>query len=203
MPTTTFYNLPAPKRARLTAAIVDEFARMPFEQVSINQIVQNAGISRGSFYQYFSDKRDMLLYVLDDYRQQMTRHVLCSLQDGDGDLFVLFAGMLDFCIQFGTDPKTYGFCKNLFADAKLGCGFVLAPPEEHLPQEILEALADGVNWQTLRVRTRDDIYEMIEIMALLTKDAMTHIFRDIDRCEEIRRQYLHRLELVRRGFALV
>ena len=40
--------------------------RVPYEKVSINQIIHNADISRGSFYTYFVDKKDLLEYILSD-----------------------------------------------------------------------------------------------------------------------------------------
>ena len=51
----TFYNLPEEKRQRITDAIFNEFAGSSGERVSINNIIKNANISRGSFYQYFDD----------------------------------------------------------------------------------------------------------------------------------------------------
>ena len=63
MPTSTFFNLPPPKRERLLRAAVEEFSRKPFGEASINRIVQKAEISRGSFYQYFyRQKRPLPLY---------------------------------------------------------------------------------------------------------------------------------------------
>lgn len=45
----TFYNLPEEKRQRITDAIFNEFAGSSGERVSINNIIKNANISRGSF----------------------------------------------------------------------------------------------------------------------------------------------------------
>ena len=64
MPKDTYYNLPDEKRLRVFNAAVDELIRVPVSEMSINQIIQNAGISRGSFYQYFEDKYDLAQYVL-------------------------------------------------------------------------------------------------------------------------------------------
>ena len=36
-----------------------------FEGSSINRIVANSGISKGSFYQYFEDKMDVFKYLMD------------------------------------------------------------------------------------------------------------------------------------------
>ena len=64
MPADTFRNLPEEKRMRIFQAAVAEFAQQPFSQASINRIVKDAGIPRGSFYQYFADKEDLYLYVI-------------------------------------------------------------------------------------------------------------------------------------------
>ena len=56
----TFYNLPEEKRRRITAAIISEFSETSDEKVSINRIIHRAEISRGSFYQYFDDKVDLI-----------------------------------------------------------------------------------------------------------------------------------------------
>lgn len=48
MPTERFYRLPEGKRQAIREAALKEFARVPFEKASINQIIRNADISRGS-----------------------------------------------------------------------------------------------------------------------------------------------------------
>ena len=63
MSTERFEKLPEDKKKRILEAAREEFARVPFEEASINQIIKNAGISRGSFYTYFEDKNDLLKYV--------------------------------------------------------------------------------------------------------------------------------------------
>jgi hypothetical protein len=50
LPTQTFFNLPQEKKNKIMEAIKNEVARVPFEKVSTNKIVQDANISRGSFY---------------------------------------------------------------------------------------------------------------------------------------------------------
>ena len=59
MPSATFYNLPEEKRERLLRAAREEFSRVPYESASVNRIIQSAGIPRGSFYMYFTDKEEL------------------------------------------------------------------------------------------------------------------------------------------------
>ena len=63
MATERFLKLSQDKKDRILQAARHEFARVPFEDTSINQIIREAGISRGSFYTYFADKLDLLHYV--------------------------------------------------------------------------------------------------------------------------------------------
>ena len=64
MPTDTFFNLSDEKKRRILEAAIDEFAEYRFSDASINRIVKNADISRGSFYQYFLDKEDLYLFIM-------------------------------------------------------------------------------------------------------------------------------------------
>ncbi len=66
MPHKTFYNLPDEKQNRIITSAIDEFIRCPYDKTSINRIVDGAGISKGSFYQYFDDKNDLYIHCLTD-----------------------------------------------------------------------------------------------------------------------------------------
>jgi len=65
VPKQTFLNLPEEKRETIINAAVEEFAQYGLESASINRIVKNSGIAKGSFYQYFEDKMDVFKYLLD------------------------------------------------------------------------------------------------------------------------------------------
>ena len=54
MPSSTFLNLPAEKQEKLLKAATREFSHRPFNEASINQIIKEAGIPRGSFYMKIS-----------------------------------------------------------------------------------------------------------------------------------------------------
>jgi len=64
VPTDTFFNLPEAKRERIIDAALDEFAHKSYNQASLSQIVNKAGIAKGSMYQYFTDKFDLYLHLI-------------------------------------------------------------------------------------------------------------------------------------------
>lgn len=55
----TFERLPGEKKERILQAARTEFVRYPYEKTSINRILADAGVPKGSFYQYFDDKSDL------------------------------------------------------------------------------------------------------------------------------------------------
>ena len=64
MPTRTFLNLPKEKRIRILRAAKKEFSRVPLEKAVIANIVKEAQIPRGSFYQYFENVEDLFIYLI-------------------------------------------------------------------------------------------------------------------------------------------
>src|SRR5690554_6562514 len=94
MPTKTFFNLSEPKRKRIFSAAVEEFASRRFSEASINQIVKEAGISRGSFYQYFTGKEDLYLYVLTEIgKEKISAAVPHQVSDNE-DFFTAYLAMI-------------------------------------------------------------------------------------------------------------
>ena len=43
---------------------MNEFSQKSFDEASINQIIKDAGISKGTFYYHFKDKKDLYLYLI-------------------------------------------------------------------------------------------------------------------------------------------
>ena len=53
-------------RSRLVASANDLFRDCGFEAVSVAHLCQAAGVNKGSFYHFFSSKRELLLEVIDN-----------------------------------------------------------------------------------------------------------------------------------------
>ena len=65
MPKKTYFNLPDEKRERFLVAAINEFADNDYPNASISKVCKQAGIAKGSFYQYFEDKKDLLMYMIE------------------------------------------------------------------------------------------------------------------------------------------
>ncbi len=75
MPQPTFYSLPKLKRSKVFEAGFKEFSSYNYNNASINRIVKDAFIPKGSFYQYFFDKDDFYWYIINKVLdEQITKY---------------------------------------------------------------------------------------------------------------------------------
>lgn len=95
MPTQTFFRLPDKKRERLTEAAWSEFTAMRYDEVSINRIVHAAQIPRGSFYQYFEDKKDLFFYLLSSLREEFFALVDEAMRETKNNPFDMLLHLFD------------------------------------------------------------------------------------------------------------
>ena len=102
MPKQTFLNLPEEKRETIMNAAVEEFAEYGLENASTNRIVKNSGIAKGSFYQYFEDKQDVFMHMLDVIEQKEVEFFKnIHPPDNNMDTFHYFRWMVKTGMEFG------------------------------------------------------------------------------------------------------
>lgn len=75
MPRPRFSKLPEDKREWIIEIAAKEFAAEGFEGASLNRILEQAGISKGSAYYYFDDKADVFLTVVQRYLLEMANTI--------------------------------------------------------------------------------------------------------------------------------
>ncbi len=88
MPKSTFYNLNSEKREKIEKALKNEFSKHTFEKASISNIIEEAKIPRGSFYQYFEDKEDALRHIINNFLKEEKEELTKLLIKNDGDIFL-------------------------------------------------------------------------------------------------------------------
>ena len=87
MPTETFLKLSEDKKNKIIESAKKEFSRVPIEEVTIKNIVEDAEIARGSFYQYFESKQDVLLYLIDSKMKDVDTYILETLKNSNRRYF--------------------------------------------------------------------------------------------------------------------
>ena len=95
----TFYNLPAEKREKIIDVTRREFSKGNRKKITINSVIKNAGISRGSFYQYFDDKLDLVELITEDMVSRIVDFIRDELMLNGGDIFEIPMRIFDLMIS--------------------------------------------------------------------------------------------------------
>jgi AcrR family transcriptional regulator len=105
MPRPTWANLDAARRERVLHAAMAEFGRHGYSGGSLNVIAREAGVAKGSLFQYFDDKFDFFAHVAEQASLRVYDAMLPSLQEpAPGESFVdHFVGLVDVWIAYMAD----------------------------------------------------------------------------------------------------
>ncbi|HJB70988.1 MAG TPA: TetR/AcrR family transcriptional regulator [Candidatus Flavonifractor avistercoris] len=170
MPSTTFYNLPAEKRERLLSAARAEFARAPYEEASVNRMIRAAGIPRGSFYMYFTDKEELFRFLMETYSGMLSDWMGAQLAQNGGDLFAAFLALFDF-IQANRESVPFQeLAAILHRNRQMQPGLLL---EGLRPGAVLERLRPQVDLSRLDLRAETDLADLFRLLAISTLGALT------------------------------
>ena len=197
MCTETFLRLPEEKRNRFLEAAWEEFTTVPFSRASINQIIRRAGIPRGSFYQYFTDKSDLFTYLMEDVRDRMLEIFHGLLKEGEGDLFRVVLLCYDRFQQYRDRlPFLDRYIDVLRINPKIDLeNMLIGQPEDYIKGEFLRE----INLPALR--RRDDAY-VIRICRLTGMSLASVLAETLYHPEDIeicRQDLIGMLEIIQRG----
>lgn len=177
MPKETFYRLPDEKRERIMAAAEREFLENSFEAASINRIIKEAAIPRGSFYQYFEDKKDIFLYIVSTHKNEAFGFVESFIKDSDGDVFSFMRKAIDFMISAECSEKVEGM-KRIFSqpwvfDMIVSDTMKGKQGEANTPKGIMFKYIDK---NQLNVENDDELIALINIFASISLGLFFKIF---------------------------
>ncbi|MBJ6637021.1 TetR/AcrR family transcriptional regulator [Streptomyces sp. DHE7-1] len=84
MPTPTWSRLSPARRERVLVAAMDEFGTHGYSTGSLNVIARQAGVAKGSLFQYFAGKLDLFTYVAEQTSLRVYEHMRPWLEGYDG-----------------------------------------------------------------------------------------------------------------------
>ena len=146
LPKQTFFNLPEEKRTVIVNAAIDEFAEYGFEAASINRIVANSGIAKGSFYQYFEDKQDVFMHLLRVIEQEKMEFFKGKHPSSPNmDTFQYFRWMIKAGMEFNTKHPllTQAVSRVLFGEG-MYYGYTFSDLRERTSQALKAMIEQAV-----------------------------------------------------------
>lgn len=196
----TFYNLPEKKKQRVVEAIVDEFAAEDTSRVSINNIIKKADISRGSFYQYFDDKMDLVEVLIKYYMIAFEQKVNEVITVSRGDVFYTFEECFTIIAELGSGERDGVVFKKLFSNFYSSNTIVAEYISKKCSgfEEIDNMLA---TLSRKNLKQQDDVYfdNVTKILSIILRRAVREYFVDGIDYDTVKKSYLKMVDIVKYG----
>jgi AcrR family transcriptional regulator len=204
LPKKTFFHLSKDKQDMLIQCAKREFSRVPLHEASIANIIKDAGISRGSFYQYFEEKEDLYYYLLDQSSQRNNERFIAALKEKNGDIFETFIDSFQFMIQDHTNQEHKNFFRNAFLNMnyKTEKTFTNNIYEENRKSQLLPIIS-LMNTENLNIQGERELQHILKIIIAVTFDNLIQVFVKDLTYEEALKNYGEQMELLKRGFEKV
>ncbi len=110
------------RRDELLEAALNEFTIKTYEEASLNTIIKNAGISKGTFYYHFTDKQALYLFLLEqsvakkwDYINEQYK---TKEQIPQGSIFDKFKDQARIAMEFAMQYPKYHELGQMFSKEK-------------------------------------------------------------------------------------
>jgi AcrR family transcriptional regulator len=160
MPKDTFFNLPKEKQERIIDSAIFQFSSVHYNRVTIDNIVEGAGIPKGSFYQYFNNKDDLYEYIFEQIGDDK-KHVIDNLI-GDVDKI----DFKQYVIKMLKEAERYGMEDSKLLELKNK--FLNQCPQELRKKVLKKAIPKGYKILEEVVRAYIDKGELKEDLKVST-----------------------------------
>ena len=200
MPTDTFYRLPESKREHVVDALRAEITRSTYENFSINNVVRDCGISRGSFYQYFRSKEDIYLYFLAEYQKRILAFASGKLRSNGGDLFDALEESFRFAVRMLCYKDSRDFRHHLFGNMWM---YELLWQKglygEAVSSEIMDFL-NAIDRSRLNVADEAELKTLVEICMTLSLKEAAGVFLADKHEADVNEHFSRKLTLLRKAY---
>jgi AcrR family transcriptional regulator len=183
MPKDLFFSIDQGKKNRIIEAAMKEFSSQMYENSSINQIIKEAEISRGSFYQYFKDKDDLYYFMIKTLVNSTAFTFLKQVvEKKPQDIFAVYQALFAYNLQLLSEQKYMAFFMHMY----LGMNYRLQQELRSIFNSIRNEMLDG-KLDDLRIKSGYDdrsFQELINLLELNNRDLlMQYISNPMDECK--------------------
>jgi AcrR family transcriptional regulator len=112
-------NLDPDKKDRIINSAIQEFSLYPYEKASTNNIVKNAGISKGLLFHYFNNKQDLYEKLIGFVINKLYTEIASQINWEEQDLVERIKKLVIAKMKIGEKyPKMFDFVFKVFSHKK-------------------------------------------------------------------------------------
>jgi len=158
-----FFDLKKEKQDRIINAALKVFSQEAFKRASTDEIVKEAGISKGLLFHYFESKQGLYEFIFDYSIRYMTMELSGAIGSSDRDPFTIYRkhvraeqGIM------GNYPYMTSFISNTFSERD-GDVRELQKDGRRLLDEIIENHRSQMNFGTVKSVDEDMLIDLMNL----------------------------------------
>ncbi|MDA3932655.1 MAG: TetR/AcrR family transcriptional regulator [Tenericutes bacterium] len=199
MPSQTFKNLNKEKKNKIINAAIQEFSERNIGEASINKIVKNAEISRGSFYTYFNDKYDLVHFLIDSVKLNLFKTLEAKFIDSNRRFHQLLLIVHDELYSLLENPKYNALIKNI----SLFFHNHFIEGHNELPEGMqydFKLIMDYVDREEFKENTDEFLFKTMMITQAILKEVLLITIVQKSSINDSRNRFTDLLRLVEQGY---
>lgn len=148
-----FEKLNTTKKTIIINAAIKTFEKNGFDKASTNEIVKQANISKGSLFNYFNNKKNLFLYLI-DYSVQILEEMYEKIDLNETDLFkrIENVGFQKLKVQ-KTHPEIFDFLKSTVNETSIEVKPMIESKLSTLYEHGMQKIYSNIDYS----KFRDDI----------------------------------------------
>lgn len=173
MPSERFFHLSDEKKERIKQAAINELSEFSLDQMSINRVIKSAEIPRGSFYEYFEDKFDLVNYLMSGFKLKVKEFADNEIANNNRDIFKVFEELFSYVVDLKLESGNNQFFKNIFSCLKFSekdLKFIYS--ERNM---IVNEYYDKADLDNYKIKTKEDFICMLDvILDIFAKEVVSY-----------------------------
>jgi AcrR family transcriptional regulator len=196
MPRDTFFNLAEEKKKKILDAAEAEFSEHELFKSRVSNIIKNAGIPRGSFYQYFEDLDDLYYYVIDDFFNEFFIQGTKYTEDTN-DVFQFSINSFEYDYDAYTNDKRHQFMMNVMKS--------ISHNEDYLDRfnqkrdSYIETILSKMDLSNIRFTDKKELIKMYQMIQNVKRNVIQRSLTDDLSKEEAMNEIEWYIDILRKG----
>lgn len=196
MPKETFFNLDQQKRDTILSAAKEEFTKHLMYKSRVSNIIKNAGIPRGSFYQYFEDLEDLYFFVIDESMEEIHEFGLETVGKTN-DIFTFAELTFDYDYDSFNNDKRHQFMMNVVKSISDNAEFIEKFNKKRM--KYVKQILDAFDLSRLRINKEEEYIRMYYLLQETKRNVIgKSMFEKVTK-EEAKERFKWYLDILKHG----
>ncbi len=197
MPKQTFFNLKDNKKEKIEQALIKEFGQASFEKASISNIIREADIPRGSFYQYFENKEDAISYIIGKFIKEEKEKIYSRLLKNNGDIFQTSIDLYDHLIEVMSKTKNLNLFKNILQELRKNNINAFEDNTEIIYTK--KTITSMINKSELNLDNDEELIYFLKILNVITRNIAIEVLSGLENADNGKEILVKELEILKKG----